>query len=251
MMMKQQGMISSVLVGMGFLIGLSGCASTEEMMRENPDPLRGYNRAVFAFNRRVDTALIKPVAKAYKAVTPEILDEGVTNFFDNLFDIEIAFNNILQLKFHDAAVDVSRLVFNTTFGLAGFFDVASAMGLPKHEEDFGQTLGYWTGLEGYYLVLPILGPSSTRDVFSIPVSYLLSPVTYVDPDALNYGLTALYAVDTRADLLRPERALGAAARDYDFVRSAYLQQRRNLVYDGNPPRLELDLDELDGNDSQL
>jgi phospholipid-binding lipoprotein MlaA len=232
---------------------LSACASTTEMMRDNPDPFRGYNRAMFTVNDKIDRAIIKPVAKAYQAVTPQLIDEGITNFFSNLGDVAIATNDLLQFKFRDAAIDVSRIVFNTTFGLLGFFDVASHMELPKHNEDFGQTLGYWTGLEGYYLILPILGPSSTQDALGLATDrYTFYPLVYGSFTVPERNIVAgVNLVDTRADLLRPERALGEAARDYGFVREAYLQRRRNLVYDGNPPKLEPDFEEPNDNHSKL
>jgi phospholipid-binding lipoprotein MlaA len=243
-----------MLASIGTVIILPGCASTADMMaRDNPDPLEGYNRAMFAFNDKLDRAVIKPVAKAYRAVTPQILDDGITNIFSNLGDVAIAANNILQLKFRDAVSDISRIVFNSTFGLLGFFDVASHMDLPKHNEDFGQTIAYWSGLEGYYLVLPLLGPSSTRDVLGLATDdYVFYPLVYssLNPQERNIAV-ALNIVDTRADLLRAEKALGDSARDYSFVRNAYVQRRRNLVYDGNPPKLNPDFDNFDDNNSNL
>jgi phospholipid-binding lipoprotein MlaA len=232
---------------------LSACASTTEMMRDNPDPFRGYNRAMFTVNDKIDRAIIKPVAKAYQAVIPQLIDDGITNFFSNLGDVAVAANDLLQFKFRDAAIDVSRIVFNTTFGLLGFFDVASHMELPKHNEDFGQTLGYWTSLEGYYLVLPILGSSSTQDALGLVTdSYTFYPLVYGNFTVPERNIAAgVNIVDTRADLLRPERALGEAARDYAFVREAYLQRRRNLVYDGNPPKLEPDFEQPNDNHSKL
>jgi phospholipid-binding lipoprotein MlaA len=238
----------------GVVCILCGCASTEVMMRDNPDPLEGYNRTMFTFNDKVDKAVLKPVARAYKAVTPRIIDDGITNFFANLADIAIAFNDTLQLKFNNAAIDVSRVVFNTTFGLVGFFDVATPMGLTKHDEDFGQTLGYWSGLEGYYLVLPLLGPSSTRDVFGLATDqYALYPLVYVSlPGAATGGMVTLNVIDARADALQFEKAMEEGLIDrYTQIRDAYIQRRRSLVYDGNPPRLRPDFEDLNGNDSQL
>ncbi len=221
---------------------LSGCASTEEIMRADADPLEGYNRAMFTFNDTLDKAVVKPVAKGYRAITPDIINQGVSNFFSNLDDVVVIVNDLLQLKVEQAAMDTNRLVFNTTFGLAGFFDVATRMDLPKHEEDFAQTLGYWGIGEGYYLVLPFLGPSSTRDVWDIPATVYVHPLPYVEPKSYRYGLIGLRFVDLRADILRAEEAFAEAAAidPYSFQRQAYLQYRRDLVYDGNPPKLEFD-----------
>lgn len=224
-----------------------GCASTEEIMRTDADPLEPYNRVMFNVNDTLDKYVLKPVAQGYDYVTPEIVDEGISNFFSNIDDIGVVANDILQLKLKQAVMDSSRIVYNTVFGLFGFFDVASYMDLPKHNEDFGQTLGYWGVGEGYYLVLPLLGPSTTRDVWSVPVDvFLVDPIAYADSASAEIAARSVEVVDTRAGLLRVERAFGDVQIDpYSFQRQAYLQQRRNLVYDGNPPEPELDFDELD------
>lgn len=225
---------------------LAGCASTEEIMRTNADPLEGYNRTMFAFNDTIDRAVLKPVAQGYDAVVPEPVNVSISNFFNNLDDVIVIVNDILQLKADHAIRNTSRLVFNTTFGVLGFFDVAGTyMDLPKHNEDFGQTLGYWGIGEGYYLVLPLLGPSTTRDVWGVPADAYVNPVTYVNPARDRLLLNALNIVDVRAGLLRTERAFDASAQidPYAFQREAYLQRRRSLVYDGNPPRPDFDFDD--------
>ena len=142
-------------------------------------------------------------------------------------------------------MDFSRLVYNTTFGLGGLFDVATVLDLPKHNEDFGQTLGYWGVGEGYYLVLPFFGPSTTRDVWGLPVdTFLLDPVTYVHPLSLRYSLRGTAVVDRRANLLRMEKAFEEAQVDpYSFQRQTYLQRRRELTYDGHPPQPKLEFEE--------
>lgn len=230
------------LAGVAGLLLLAGCVSTEEMLREDRDPLRPYNRFMFKVNDRLDKAVIKPTAQAYQKTLPEFVRQRVTNFFSNLGNISVFANSLLQLKFQQATVDASRFVYNTTFGLLGLFDVASGMGLPKHNEDFGQTLGYWGVGEGYYLVLPLLGPSTTRDVWGVPVdSYLLDPVSYTDPLGLRLGLRGTDIVDRRANLLRVERAFEETQVDpYSFQRQAFLQRRRHLVFDGNPPKPPLE-----------
>lgn len=240
-----------VLLCLGVLSLGSGCASTETVMRDDPDPFEDFNRAVYNFNDKVDKLALKPAAQIYKAIVPGPVDEGVSNFFSNLDDVIVLFNDLLQLKFEQAAMDSSRFIYNTIFGLFGVFDVASHMGLPKHDEDFGQTLGYWGVGEGYYLVLPFIGSSTTRDVWSIPVDSTVDLIGRYEEIGKQLALRSVYVVDLRADALRAERAFGGAALDpYAFFREAYLQRRRNLVYDGNPPRPsflddDFDLDDQD------
>ena len=228
---------------------LANVASAQELDGEN-DPLESYNRAVLGFNRAVDEMVFRPIAKGYQAVTPEVVDQGVSNFFSNLGDFVVVANDLMQLKFEQAAQDSSRILLNSTFGMLGLFDVATPLGLPKHQEDFGQTLGYWGVDQGYYLVLPFLGPSTTRDIWRLPVDYIFYPVNYVDPTADRFIMRGVELIDTRADFFQTERALGDAALDqYTFLREAYLQRRRSLVYDGNPPDMTDDIfDELELDD---
>lgn len=244
--MKDRISSTGRMLCMALVILLAGCASTEEIMRTNADPLEGYNRAMFAFNDTVDKAVLKPVARGYDTVVPERIDISISNFFNNLDDIIVLVNDVLQLKMKQAAMDGSRLVFNTTFGILGLFDFAGQyMDLPKHNEDFGQTLGYWGIGEGYYLVLPLLGPSTTRDVWGVPADGYLNPVNHVNPTRDRLLLHGLNIIDIRAGLLRTERAFDASAQidPYAFQREAYLQRRRNLVYDGNPPKADFDFDD--------
>lgn len=223
---------------------LGGCAPTSELLRDDPDPFEGYNRAMFAFNKAVDKAVFKPVARAYQAVLPGPVNTGVTNFFSNLNDVVVLVNSLLQLKFHDAAANSSRIVFNTTFGVLGLIDVASHMELPKQYKDFGQTLGIWGFSEGYFIVLPLLGPSTVRDTFGLVGNFYVNPITWAtDSSTVQWSLWGLDLIDRRADLLRIERAFAGAQIDpYSFQRSAYLQRRRGLVYDGSPPQPEFDFD---------
>ena len=213
---------------------LGGCATTGG----NPkDPLEGVNRAVFSFNDGLDRAIIKPVATGYKAVMPEIARTGVTNFFANLGDLWIGVNNALQGKIGAGVSDIGRFLMNSTAGILGLFDVASSAGLEKHNEDFGQTLGRWGVGSGAYVVLPILGPSTVRDGLSLLLlDWRGDPLWYVDNIPARNELLGLRAVDLRANLLDTTRLVEDAALDhYTFVRDAYLQRRRSLIYDGNPP----------------
>ena len=223
------------LLLLGALGGLGGCATTGG----NPDdPLERYNRAMFSFNDDVDKAIIKPVASGYKAVMPEFARTGVTNFFANLGDVWIGVNNMLQGKVGAGVSDFGRFAINTTVGILGLFDVASNAGLEKHNEDFGQTLGRWGMGSGAYVVLPFLGPSSVRDGFSLlVVDWHGDPLWYVGNVPTRNELYGVRVVDTRANLLEASQLMEEAALDrYSYLRGAYLQRRRSLVYDGNPPR---------------
>ena len=232
------------LIAAGTALLLVGCASTSEPSRDEQGSLESYNRAMFAFNDAVDKALFKPVAKAYRRVLPEPITISISNFFSNLNDVVVLLNDVLQFKLHLAAMDSSRIVFNTTFGVAGLFDVASRMELPKHNEDFGQTLGYWGFGNGPYFVLPLLGPSTVRDAIGLVGNFFTNPITWAtDSDAVAWGLWGLNLINQRSDLLRIERVLAEDQIDpYSFQRSAYLQMRRNLVHDGNPPAPDFDFD---------
>ena len=222
------------------LIGLLSACSTINQARGGPgqrlDPWEKWNRKVFNFNESVDNAVLKPVATAYTNVVPQPIRRGVGNFFGNFADAWSAVNNLLQGKFEASVEDVTRVGANTMFGLFGFLDVASEMGLEHHYEDFGQTLGRYGVGAGAYVVLPVLGPSSVRDAAAIPVDRLASPTTLLDGGGAQLGLTALQIVNTRAGLLGATRVIDDISLDkYTFVRDAYLQRRRSLVFDGDAP----------------
>jgi phospholipid-binding lipoprotein MlaA len=216
------------------LVGLSGCATTGG---SSGDPLEGYNRFMFGINDGLDRAIIKPVASGYKAVMPEFARTGVTNFFANLGDIWIGINNILQGKVGAGVSDLGRFAINSTVGIVGLIDVASKAGLEKHNEDFGQTLGRWGMGSGAYVVLPLLGPSNVRDGFSrLVVDWHGDPLWYVNNIPTRNELIGARIVDDRANLLDVSRLAEEAALDhYAYVRDAYLQRRRSLIYDGDPP----------------
>jgi phospholipid-binding lipoprotein MlaA len=227
--------------------GLAACASIPPGAGSNPaDPWEVYNRHVFDFNDRVDRALLKPVAQAYEAVLPRDARVCVNNVFLNFLEPVNAINNLLQGKPAEAMTDVSRFFWNSTAGLLGCFDLAAMAGAPRSNEDFGQTLGRWGAGPGPYFVLPVLGPSTVRDTFGRLFDFVgTDPVWYIQQIPLRNSLVGLRLVDTRASLLPAEKVLEAAALDrYQFLRDAFLQLRRNLIYDGNPPRL-LDPDDED------
>jgi phospholipid-binding lipoprotein MlaA len=214
----------------------AGCATTNGDPR---DPIEGFNRAMFGFNEAFDEAIGKPVATAYRDVIPDPVRTWVRNFFANIADLFIGANNLLQGKPGEALSDWARFAFNTTLGLLGINDVASDMGFEKHDEDFGQTFGRWGAPDGAYIVWPFLGPSTVRDTVGLVFDIGLDPVWRHEPrDPRNFML-GLRALGRRADLLDASRILEEAALDkYVFQRDAYLQRRRSLIYDGNPPRAE-------------
>lgn len=213
---------SLLLLPVAFAVAQASHAAQE-------DPFEPVNRVVFRFNDTLDTYALKPLAQGYQKVTPDYVEQRVSNVFANLGDVVNLANGLLQGKLHDAGVDASRVLFNTTFGVFGLFDVATLMGLPRHDEDFGQTLGAWGLGSGPYLVLPFLGPSSARDaVGRLPDSFL-QPYSYMDvaPRNVAFGLGTL---DTRANLLSAERMI--TGDKYVFVRNAYLQNREYRTQDG-------------------
>ncbi len=217
------------------LLVLSGCAATGET--RSRDPWEGFNRKSYAFNEAVDTAVLKPVAESYVAGTPVFVREGVNNFFGNLEDVGTMLNDFLQGKPSAGASDVGRIVANTVLGVFGLWDVATPLGLEKHYEDFGQTLGVWGVPSGPYLVIPLLGPSTARDAPAKAVDPSWYYGSAIDNDPLYWSLWGLDKVRQRANVLGARNVLEQAALDpYSFVRDAWLQRRRSQVYDGHPPR---------------
>jgi phospholipid-binding lipoprotein MlaA len=222
------------------LLILSGCATTEGE-RDPRDPWEGMNRSVYRFNETFDEYLAKPVARTYVKVLHQEIRTRIANFFSNLQDPLIGLNNFLQGKFEDGVNDWARFVVNSSFGLFGLHDVAGDGGMEKHNEDFGQTFGRWGAGPGPYLVLPILSSSSVRDGLGTGLDMWLDPMGEIRPIDVRNSLIVLRATNVRADLLEASRILEEAALDkYVFQRDAYLQRRRNLVYDGRPPREKLE-----------
>jgi phospholipid-binding lipoprotein MlaA len=194
---------------------------------------------MFAVNEAVDKFTAKPVAQAYDMVTPLPVKAGVGNFFGNVGDLWIGVNSALQGKFGDAGVDLGRLLINSSVGIFGFFDVASELGLEKHEEDFGQTMAVWGVGDGGYMFWPIIGPRTVRDTAGWVVDSYADPVWRARPIATRNSMVALRFVDIRASLLPAEKVVDEAALDkYAYIRDAYLQRRRNQIFDGRPPRIE-------------
>lgn len=208
----------------------------DEEFNDN-DPFEAFNRKVYAFNDFLDRHILQPVARGYRRVTPEVVQRGIGNFFSNLFEPTVIINDLLQGKFKQSLADSGRFVLNSTVGLFGLFDVATGLGLEKHQEDFGQTLAVWGVPDGPFLVLPLLGPRNVRDTAGFVVDWYTDPVTYLEDSNARWSLRAVTYIDTRARLLGASRVLEEATDDpYLFLREAYRQRRQSLIYDGQPPR---------------
>ena len=212
------------------ILFLAGCATSANSPE---DPLEGFNRKMFEFNDKVDKVALQPVAKAYQAVVPTFVQTGVGNFFGNLEDVWTLANNILQGKINDGLSDMMRVAVNSVLGLGGILNIASEAGLPKHQEDFGQTLGKWGVASGPYIVLPFLGSSTLRDSAALPIDWKGNLWSYKYPIRWRNTGKVVALVDQRASLLDASNLLETAAIDrYTFVRSAYLQRRKNKINDG-------------------
>ena len=230
---------SPVAAALVVVLALAGCQTIREG-RGGPgqrlDPWENWNRKVFNFNEDLDREVLKPVATVYSDIVPQPVRRGVSNFFSNFADAWSAINYMLQGKFALGFEDATRVGANTLFGLLGILDVASEMGLDHHYEDFGQTLGRYGVGAGAYLVLPVLGPSTVRDAAAIPLDRLATPPALFDGTGTQVGFTLLQIVNTRSSLLGATRVIDDIALDkYTFVRDAYLQRRRSLVFDGDAP----------------
>jgi phospholipid-binding lipoprotein MlaA len=225
-----------ITASLALLLLASGCATVSGPTSPK-DPWESYNRGMFEVNDTLDHAVLKPVAQGYEAVTPAFVRAGLNNFFENLYDVGTGLNNILQGKPAQGAGDLARFAVNSVIGILGLWDVATPMGLEKHEEDFGQTLAVWGVPSGPYFIIPLLGPSTVRDA---PARYVDPSILYyrgIDDIATRYTVYGVDTVRTRANVLKAEKILDEAALDkYLFVRDSWLQRRRNQIYDGNPPK---------------
>jgi phospholipid-binding lipoprotein MlaA len=228
--------------------GTSGCATSAAKSGsaaapamdddETQDPFEPFNRAMFGFNEKFDQWLLKPVAKGYVWLFPNVVQQGIGNFFSNLVQPRVMINDLLQGKVVQSGRDTGRFLVNSTVGLLGFVDVATTVGLEPVDEDWGQTFAVWGFGEGPYFVWPIIGPRSLRDTFGFGFDWLSNPITYIPNKTLEWSLWGLDLVDIRARLLPSDAVIDQAAGEdrYVFFREAYRQRRRNLIYDGNPPK---------------
>lgn len=225
------------LACVALVLALQGCATAPAGSAPSAaDPIESWNRSVFAFNEALDENAIKPVAKGYAEVVPSMVRTGVTNFYANFRDAWSAVNSVLQGKIGNGISNAMRVGTNTFLGLGGLLDWATELRIDRYPEDFGQTLGVWGFGDGPYVVWPLLGPSTVRDSFGLPLDMAVTPGFLIEDTGAGIGLSLLNVVNTRANLLNATGILDDAVLDkYTFVRDGYLQRRRSLVYDGNPP----------------
>ena len=234
---KSLSKMSSALVSLVGAALLAGCAAAPS----RDDPFEPMNRASYAVHEVVDGHVVKPIAQAYVDYTPRLVQKGVSNFFGNIDDFFSFINEMLQNKPDKAGHDLGRVITNTGFGLLGLIDIASDAGIPKGEEDFGQTFGYWGIPQGPYLFIPVLGPTTVRDGTGLVIRGYLSPIGYISDVPTRNILWSIGFIDARASALQAESIVNQASLDrYTFIRRAYLQRRRYLVYDGAPPPLKED-----------
>ena len=232
-MTMQQKKMMTQLGCLVLLTVIGGCATTA---KDPQDPWEGWNREVQTFNDHLDDYAMKPVAKGYRWITPSFVDRGLTNFFSNIRDIDVTLNDLLQFKISQTGMDGSRFIVNTIAGVGGLVDVATMIDLPKHNEDFDQTMGVWGVPTGPYLVLPFFGPSSPRGAGGLVGDAAMNPISYFDSLIITGGLFGLNAINMRANNLGTEKIATEAAIDrYSFFKTAYFQQREYLVNDGNMP----------------
>jgi len=237
--MTKSGVIHQRLKrGLAGILVLAGLHGGLAVAGDNPrDPYEGFNRGMYAVHEGIDKVLVKPVAQAYDAAVPLPVKAGVGNFFGNAGDLWVGANSALQGKLGDAGVDFGRLLINSTVGIFGLFDVASELGLERHDEDFGQTLAVWGVGDGGYLFWPMIGPRTLRDTAGWAVDTYVDPIGRIDSVATRNSVRVLRVVDIRASLLPSDKVVEEAALDkYAYVRDAYLQRRRNQIFDGRPPR---------------
>jgi len=224
------------LVGLAPVLMLAACASQGTSQPANPaDPYESFNRSMYRFNKALDSAVLRPAAKAYDTVVPTVVDDRIDNVFSNVGEIVRIGNLVLQAKFNKAAISTGRLLINSTVGIAGLFDPATPMGLAQQEEDFGQTLAQWGVPDGPYLMLPFFGPRTARDSLAIPVDSALELSQNIEHVPTRNTVLGVKILNDRQDLFPLEGHLEDALDEYAFVRDAYLQRRHFLIYDGNPP----------------
>ncbi len=235
-----------VLALLSFVL-VTGCASSGN----KEDPWEGFNRYSYKFTMALDDVIFKPVTKGYQAITPDVMEQGISNVFSNLGDVSNMVNNLLQGKVTDSASDLGRILINSTLGLAGLWDPASDMGLDKHDEDFGQTLAVWGVGSGPFIWVPLLGPSTVRDTAVFPVNSQLNPIGHVDHIPTRNQLAIMSKIDDRAALLKYDDQLKDTFDEYAFFRDLYLQNRQYKVLDGNIPFEDEDCEEEDPEDCEF
>jgi len=226
------------------MIGVPGCASIPADERAKSDPWEPMNRSLYGFNTAIDKVTTKPLAKGYRKITPAFLRKGISNFFDNLLAPRSVINNILQGKPVRGLSEIGRFVINSTIGVGGLFDVATATGIEERREDFGQTFAVWGVPDGPYLMVPFLGPKTLRDALSSPLDIFSDPLYYYNNSAVRDKLYIVRIIDLRYRLLATEKYMNASKDKYVTLRESYLQNRQYEVYDGDPPENDEFFDEF-------
>jgi phospholipid-binding lipoprotein MlaA len=247
---KFKNIFNILTISLVFILSFSLALNAKIAFSSDDDPLEPINRAVFGFNEVIDDVVLEPVAKGYRAITPDPIEDSVSNFFNNLGEINNIFNSALQLKLDKTVSSSARLVINSTVGVFGLFDIATSLGIERHREDFGQTLGYYGVPTGPYLVLPFFGPSTFRDApgfyADIAVEKSISPIHTELHHEERQVIQVTNVIDTRANLLQASKILDTAAKDkYIFLRESYLQRRTKLIADGKDVQdFEIDVLEI-------
>ncbi|MGI9309535.1 MAG: MlaA family lipoprotein [Gammaproteobacteria bacterium] len=240
--------VSRLVTVMAIVVFTTACAS-KGSTQSNPDPLEPINRPIYKFNDGFDRWLLRPTAKGYDFITPDPIQTGVANFFDNITYPVTIVNALLQGKFKQGLEDTGRFLMNSTLGLGGLLDPATDAGLVEHTEDFGQTFAKWGIPSGPYIVIPLLGPSNFRDGIGILANVQVNPLIQYDNSSVRDKLLIFWAIETRAGLLGVDEQVSEAFDPYLFLRDAYTQNREFLIYDGNPP--ESDFDEWEDFDDEF
>ncbi len=242
---------SALLLALAVMIAGTGCATTprDDGQPRNADPLEPINRVSYRIHEVGDRYVLRPVARGYRAITPRPVRTGIGNFFRNLGMPVVVVNGLLQGKFAQAADDTGHFLVNTTLGIGGLFDVATRAGIERSDEDFGQTLAVWGVPSGPYVFIPFMGPTTFRDGAGRFADTYAHPLRYYGNSSVRYKSIALFAIQTRKELLAFDRQLKQAADPYVLIREAYLQRREYLIHDGQPPDDDMydmyDIDDLD------
>lgn len=214
---------------------ITACASVPADQRVESDPWESLNQPIFAVNQGFDKVLTKPLAKGYRAILPRPVRKVITNFFTNLTTPRSIVNNLLQGKPKEGFSEVGRFLFNSTVGIGGLFDVATAAGMDEYREDFGQTAAVWGVPDGPYVMLPLLGPQTLRDAILLPADIAFDPLYQYDNSSVRTKLYVLRIIELRHRLLATDKFLEDSKDPYVTLRESYLQNRQFEIYDGDPP----------------
>jgi len=224
--------LAKIIVCAALVAGASACSAagqTAEERQPNIDPFEPINRPIYAFNDFTDRYLLRPVGQGYNFIFPQPVRSGIGNFYDNITYPVTIVNGLLQGKFSQAGWDSIRFLMNSTFGILGFMDLATSEGVPRNDEDFGQTFAVWGIPQGPYIVIPVLGPSTVRDGIGILANIQINPLTQMNNSSVRDKLLILWTIETRASLIGPDEVIQEAFDPYLFIRDAYLQNREFLI----------------------